>query len=109
MDRIKQCLLTLLNRIIYFIHKVWYDKWLVLVCLLLFIPLIFYIYTFASNGISDDIITAKRKATTFKNEMCFPLTKTKCKFKKHPNNKFECFFMNLIEQRPVYFFLFFPS
>ena len=54
MDRIRQCLLTLLNRIIYFIHKVWYDKWLVLVCLLLFIPLIFYIYTFASNGISDD-------------------------------------------------------
>lgn len=54
MDRIKQCLLTLLNRIIHFIHKVWYDKWLVLVCLLLFIPLIFYIYTFASNGISDD-------------------------------------------------------
>lgn len=54
MDRIKQCLLTLLNRIIHFIHKVWYEKWLVLGCLLLFIPLGFYIYTFASNGISDD-------------------------------------------------------
>ena len=54
MDRIKQCLLTLLNKITHFIHKVWYDKWLVLGCLSLFIPLGFYIYSFASNGLSDD-------------------------------------------------------
>lgn len=38
------------------------------------------------------VITAKRKATAFKNEMCFSQTKTKCKLKKHPNIKFECFF-----------------
>lgn len=54
MDRFKQCLLTLLNRITLFIHKVWYAKWLVLGCILLFIPLSFYIYTFGSNGISGD-------------------------------------------------------
>lgn len=54
MDRFKQCLLTLLNRITHFIHKVWYAKWLVLGCILLFIPLSFYIYTFGSNGISGD-------------------------------------------------------
>lgn len=55
------------------------------------------------------LITAKRKAHTFKNEMCFPQTKTKCELKKHSNSKFECFFVILIEQRPVYFFLFLPS
>lgn len=54
MDRFKQCLITTLNRFKLFIHKMWYEKWLVLGCLLLFIPLSFYIYTFASNGISDD-------------------------------------------------------
>ena len=37
MDQFKQCLLTLLNRITHFIHKVWYAKWLVLGCILLFI------------------------------------------------------------------------
>ncbi len=57
----------------------------------------------------NKIITAKRKATAFKNEMCFPQTKTKCELKKHSNSKFECFFVILIEQRPVYFFLFLPS
>ena len=54
MDRFKQCLITTLNRFKLFIHKVRYEKWLVLGCLLLFIRLGFYIYTFASNGISDD-------------------------------------------------------
>ena len=39
-----------------------------------------------------NVITAKPKAHAFKNEMCFPLTKTKCELKKHPNSKFECFF-----------------
>lgn len=55
------------------------------------------------------LITAKPKAHAFKNEMCFPQTKTKCELKKHSNSKFECFFVILIEQRPVYFFLFLPS
>ena len=54
MDRFKQCLITTLNRIKLFIHKVWNEKWLFLGCILLFIPLSFYICTFASNGISDD-------------------------------------------------------
>ena len=39
----------------------------------------------------NEVITAKPKAHAFKNEMCFPLTKTKCELKKHPNSKFECF------------------
>lgn len=54
MDRFKQCLITTLNRIKLFIHKVWNEKWLFLGCISLFIPLTFYICTFASNGLSDD-------------------------------------------------------
>ena len=35
----------------------------------------------------SNIITAKPKAHAFKNEMCFPLTKTKCEFKKAPKQQ----------------------
>lgn len=55
-----------------------------------------------------DIITAKPKAHAFKNEMCFPLTKTKCELKKHPNSKFECFF-NDFNRTKTSLFLPFPS
>ena len=44
----------------------------------------------------------------FKNEMCFPLTKTKCELKKHPNSKFECFF-NDFNRTKTSLFLPFPS
>lgn len=54
------------------------------------------------------IITAKPKAHAFKNEMCFPLTKTKCELKKHPNSKFECFF-NDFNRTKASLFLPFPS
>ena len=54
------------------------------------------------------VITAKPKAHAFKNEMCFPLTKTKCELKKHPNSKFECFF-NDFNRTKTSLFLFFPS
>lgn len=57
---------------------------------------------------SYDIITAKPKAHAFKNEMCFPLTKTKCELKKHPNSKFECFF-NDFNRTKTSLFLPFPS
>lgn len=56
----------------------------------------------------DYIITAKPKAHAFKNEMCFPLTKTKCELKKHPNSKFECFF-NDFNRTKTSLFLPFPS
>lgn len=55
-----------------------------------------------------NIITAKPKAHAFKNEMCFPLTKTKCELKKHPNSKFECFFNDFNRTRTS-LFLPFPS
>lgn len=55
-----------------------------------------------------NIITAKPKAHAFKNEMCFPLTKTKCELKKHPNSKFECFF-NDFNRTKTSLFLPFPS
>lgn len=54
------------------------------------------------------LITAKPKAHAFKNEMCFPLTKTKCELKKHPNSKFECFF-NDFNRTKTSLFLPFPS
>ena len=54
------------------------------------------------------VITAKPKAHAFKNEMCFPLTKTKCEFKRHPNSKFECFF-NDFNRTKTSLFLPFPS
>lgn len=57
---------------------------------------------------NDDVITAKPKAHAFKNEMCFPLTKTKCELKKHPNSKFECFF-NDFNRTKTSLFLPFPS
>lgn len=57
---------------------------------------------------STNIITAKPKAHAFKNEMCFPLTKTKCELKKHPNSKFECFF-NDFNRTKTSLFLPFPS
>ena len=57
---------------------------------------------------SFNIITAKPKAHAFKNEMCFPLTKTKCELKKHPNSKFECFF-NDFNRTKTSLFLPFPS
>lgn len=57
---------------------------------------------------NTDIITAKPKAHAFKNEMCFPLTKTKCELKKHPNSKFECFF-NDFNRTKTSLFLPFPS
>lgn len=56
----------------------------------------------------DHVITAKPKAHAFKNEMCFPLTKTKCELKKHPNSKFECFF-NDFNRTKTSLFLPFPS
>ena len=56
----------------------------------------------------DFVITAKPKAHAFKNEMCFPLTKTKCELKKHPNSKFECFF-NDFNRTKTSLFLPFPS
>lgn len=56
----------------------------------------------------DYLITAKPKAHAFKNEMCFPLTKTKCELKKHPNSKFECFF-NDFNRTKTSLFLPFPS
>lgn len=55
-----------------------------------------------------NVITAKPKAHAFKNEMCFPQTKTKCELKKHPNSKFECFF-NDFNRTKTSLFLFFPS
>lgn len=55
-----------------------------------------------------EVITAKPKAHAFKNEMCFPLTKTKCELKKHPNSKFECFFNDFNRTRTS-LFLPFPS
>lgn len=55
-----------------------------------------------------EVITAKPKAHAFKNEMCFPLTKTKCELKKHPNSKFECFF-NDFNRTKTSLFLPFPS
>lgn len=55
-----------------------------------------------------ELITAKPKAHAFKNEMCFPLTKTKCELKKHPNSKFECFF-NDFNRTKTSLFLPFPS
>ena len=55
-----------------------------------------------------NLITAKPKAHAFKNEMCFPLTKTKCELKKHPNSKFECFFNDFNRTRTS-LFLPFPS
>lgn len=57
---------------------------------------------------TDYLITAKPKAHAFKNEMCFPLTKTKCELKKHPNSKFECFF-NDFNRTKTSLFLPFPS
>lgn len=57
---------------------------------------------------SQTLITAKPKAHAFKNEMCFPLTKTKCELKKHPNSKFECFF-NDFNRTKTSLFLPFPS
>ena len=54
------------------------------------------------------LITAKPKAHAFKNEICFPLTKTKCELKKHPNSKFECFF-NDFNRTKTSLFLPFPS
>ena len=54
------------------------------------------------------VITAKPKAHAFKNEICFPLTKTKCELKKHPNSKFECFF-NDFNRTKTSLFLPFPS
>ena len=56
----------------------------------------------------ENLITAKPKAHAFKNEMCFPLTKTKCELKKHPNSKFECFFNDFNRTRTS-LFLPFPS
>lgn len=50
-----------------------------------------------TQKVGENVITAKRKAHTFKNEMCFPQTKTKCELKKHSNLLFECFFVILIE------------
>lgn len=58
--------------------------------------------------IGYNVITAKPKAHAFKNEMCFPLTKTKCELKKHPNSKFECFF-NDFNRTKTSLFLPFPS
>ena len=58
--------------------------------------------------LKTDVITAKPKAHAFKNEMCFPLTKTKCELKKHPNSKFECFF-NDFNRTKTSLFLPFPS
>lgn len=63
------------------------------------------IFPFVLYGI---VITAKPKAHAFKNEMCFPLTKTKCELKKHPNSKFECFF-NDFNRTKTSLFLPFPS
>lgn len=62
----------------------------------------------AKNSNLSYIITAKPKAHAFKNEMCFPLTKTKCELKKHPNSKFECFF-NDFNRTKTSLFLPFPS
>ena len=63
----------------------------------------------ACNTIGKNkVITAKPKAHAFKNEMCFPLTKTKCELKKHPNSKFECFF-NDFNRTKTSLFLPFPS
>lgn len=61
-----------------------------------------------ADCVADYIITAKPKAHAFKNEMCFPLTKTKCELKKHPNSKFECFF-NDFNRTKTSLFLPFPS
>ena len=58
---------------------------------------------------SKILITAKPKAHAFKNEMCFPLTKTKCELKSTQTASLSAFLMILIEQRPVYFFFFLPS
>lgn len=60
------------------------------------------------GGMAWNIITAKPKAHAFKNEMCFPLTKTKCELKKHPNSKFECFFYDF-NRTKTSLFLPFPS
>ena len=54
------------------------------------------------------VITAKPKAHAFKNEMCFPLTKTKCELKKHSNLLFGCFF-NDFNRTKTSLFLPFPS
>lgn len=62
----------------------------------------------AHEKMSAFVITAKPKAHAFKNEMCFPLTKTKCELKKHPNSKFECFFNDFNRTRTS-LFLPFPS
>ena len=67
-----------------------------------------YFINIAGSLIYFILITAKRKATAFKNEMCFPQTKTKCEFKKHPNSKFECFF-NDFNRTKTSLFLPFPS
>lgn len=67
-----------------------------------------HIIPVTSNNIQFKIITAKPKAHAFKNEMCFPLTKTKCELKKHPNSKFECFF-NDFNRTKTSLFLPFPS
>lgn len=66
------------------------------------------IYRSPEGNIELNVITAKPKAHAFKNEMCFPLTKTKCELKKHPNSKFECFF-NDFNRTKTSLFLPFPS
>lgn len=63
---------------------------------------------YGDKYIEEMIITAKPKAHALKNEMCFPLTKTKCELKKHPNSKFECFF-NDFNRTKTSLFLPFPS
>lgn len=63
---------------------------------------------FIRQKLNVTIITEKPKAHAFKNEMCFPLTKTKCELKKHPNSKFECFF-NDFNRTKTSLFLPFPS
>lgn len=67
-----------------------------------------YLRIFSNIHCNIYVITAKPKAHAFKNEMCFPLTKTKCELKKHPNSKFECFF-NDFNRTKTSLFLPFPS
>lgn len=94
----------------------YYLPYLIIACLPQFCAGILFTYFRLNLGIYASIfahillnvITAKPKAHAFKNEMCFPLTKTKCELKKHPNSKFECFF-NDFNRTKTSLFLPFPS
>lgn len=77
--------------------------------LMMLLPLTASAQSKVTGTVTDaNVITAKPKAHAFKNEMCFPLTKTKCELKKHPNSKFECFF-NDFNRTKTSLFLPFPS